>query len=147
VVLPEVRRADRLARLRDRRRADRRAGVPDQAPAGPRYSAADRRVGFLRSVPRRTVVEGHRRLGSARRRGRPRCLGAAARLPARARAHVPRSEPRPARRRLPLDAGIDCDGVGRHRRQGLAERRRRTSTSCRSAIRTSSSPCSARSSA
>ena len=56
-------------------RADRRAGVPDQAPARPRHGAADRRVRLLRDLPRRPVVEGHRRAVRARRGGRRRWSG------------------------------------------------------------------------
>ena len=103
--------------------ADRRAGVSDQAPARPRHRAADRRVGFLRAVPRRAVLEGDRRPAAARRRRGARWSGRTCTTTSGARI-LTFLDPS----RDPLGAGYHSMqasialGSGGHRRQGLAER-------------------------
>ena len=102
--------------------ADRRAGLSHQAPARSRHGAPDRRVGLLRALLRRPVVESHRRPRRGGGRRRAARLAASARLSARADPDVHRPGPRPARRGLSLVAGVDRAGLGRRGRQGLVER-------------------------
>ena len=99
-----------------------RAARPDPAPARPRHRRAGRHRGLLHHFLRRDELAGHRRDRRSRRRRAAAPVAVPARLPAPADPHAARSIERSARRGLPHHPVDDRRGLGRPRRQGLAER-------------------------